>query len=137
MKKEEAQKRAKVFAKDLQGIFGRLPVERIVSRHLDLFQELRTAGITWKQIADLMYSVGVTRESGKKIPREQWTSMFSRALKKSHSTESMPVPKPSPKETVDSKATLSKSANQIPETVTQEKKSIRTLMAKALGIRNG
>ena len=82
MDRDEAIKRAKIFAGDLQGIIGQLPMEKVVAKHIDYFQALRAAGVTWPQISELMKSVTVRRKDGKPVPPEQWRAMVSRCIAK-------------------------------------------------------
>jgi hypothetical protein len=45
------RRRLKAIADDLRGPLGRIPLDRVLRRHLDLFEELRREGCTWLQLA--------------------------------------------------------------------------------------
>lgn len=79
MDKKEAQKKATSFAEDLQGIVGQLPMERVVAQYIEFFNDLRSMGVTWPQVAKLMESVGVRRKDSTSVPAEQWRAMVSRS----------------------------------------------------------
>lgn len=93
MDKKEALKKAKIFADELQGIFGQLPMERVVANHIGFFNALRSAGITWPQIAKLMKSTEVRRKDGSPVPPEQWRAMISRvgAMRPSDQADAPPT----------------------------------------------
>jgi transposase len=44
------RRRLKAIANDLRGPLGRIPFDRVLRRHLDLFEELRRGGCTWLQL---------------------------------------------------------------------------------------
>lgn len=78
MNSKEAKKRAEQIAEDLEGIAGRLPIERAVKKHQVFFQELRKTGATWGQIAKLMAGVGFRRADGTPLTEQHWSAMMSR-----------------------------------------------------------
>lgn len=75
----EFDQRAATFVTDLTGPLGPKPLERVLSQHLGLFTDLRSAGASWRQIAALMAKHGVARKDGTTIAPEQWAAMVSRA----------------------------------------------------------
>jgi hypothetical protein len=79
MDKDDIDRRATEFAAALEGPLGPMPLERVVRQHVELFNDLRQAGASWRQIAALMVRHGVRRKDGESVDSTQWASMVSRA----------------------------------------------------------
>lgn len=121
MDKKSAKKIAMQIAEDLEGPLGRIPMERVLEKHIVLFNELRSEGASWPQIAVLLSSAGVTRKDGKPMSASQLRATVSRISSPSIRAPSPPH-QPSPR-------TLHK-ANHL-ENSTQGKQPIREMMKRA------
>lgn len=86
MNKDEAQRWAAEFRRDLEGIEGPLPIERIARTHLSLFIALRESGTPWPQVAALMNRAGVRRRDGVPLTPAQWRAMISRLIANADTT---------------------------------------------------
>jgi hypothetical protein len=80
MDKATAERRAAEIAKDIDGPLGRIPLERIFSRHIDFFSDLKAAGVTWPQIAALLNRAGISRKDGMPMTAAQIRATISRIL---------------------------------------------------------
>ncbi len=78
MHRKSARKTAIKIAEDLEGPLGRIPFERVVEKHIAFFDELRSAGASWPQIADLLAGAGVTRKDGEPMAASQLRATVSR-----------------------------------------------------------
>ncbi len=78
MHRKLAHKTAVKFAKDLEGPLGRIPFERVVEKHIAFFDELRSEGASWPQIADLLAGAGVSRKDGQPMAASQLRATVSR-----------------------------------------------------------
>lgn len=78
MDSNEAKKRANQIAQELNGPLGRIPLERVLARHVGFFEELRSFGVTWPQIATLLDNAGVKRKGGGTLSPSQFRATLSR-----------------------------------------------------------
>lgn len=99
MEKRDAEKRAAQIAADIEGPVGRVPLERVFSAHIGFFNELRSLGATWPQIAELLGRAGITKKDGGPVHASQVRATVSRIL--AHDSEGRPartnLPKPATK----------------------------------------
>lgn len=90
MDKKTAQKIALKIATDLEGPLGRISMGRVVRKHIAFFNELRSEGASWPQIADLLAGAGVTRKDGKQMAASQLRATVSRMNVKKSMTSQNP-----------------------------------------------
>lgn len=83
MKRNEIHKRVKKLAEHANGPLGRIPLERVFEKHISFLEELRQFGATWGQIAQLLFTHGITQKSGKDLHANQVRVAFTRAQEKS------------------------------------------------------
>lgn len=102
MNKKDLEQWAKTFKRDLDGPLGPLPMEQVIRRHIATFSDLRAAGATWPQIANLMSKAGVLSKNSNVIQPSQWRATVSRVLKTNPPQEltAPPSPPPSPAPTL-------------------------------------
>jgi hypothetical protein len=79
MDQKEITNRAKAFIADLTDPLGPRPLEKVVRAHIDLFIDLREAGVSWRQLSDLMAKHGVRKKDGSLMSHKQWMAVVSRA----------------------------------------------------------
>jgi len=77
----ELQKRLKALSDDLEGPLGPRPLDQVLRRHLDLFEELRGAGAQWSQIAHAIAAAGVRRADGGMVSADHLRGTVSRQFK--------------------------------------------------------
>ena len=133
MDAKEAKKRAAEISEDLEGIAGQLPMERVVRKHRDFFDELRDMGATWGQIAKLMAEAGLRRADGTPLSERHWSAMYSRASRSNKVAPSakkqrngLPQKAHKPEGSVRPEASESPQRNQL----------IRRLMNRAKNVRS-
>ena len=135
MDKKEAIKRAKIFSDDLEGIVGQLPMERVVTKHVSFFLDLRADGVTWPQISEFMKSLGVRRKDGKEVPSEQWRAMVSRAKNQTTSFKEQALPlQPKAQNKINKKA--KDQPLDLNKQNDRSSKNIRSMMERAAKARN-
>ena len=78
----ELQKRLKALAADLDGPLGPRPLDQVLRRHLDLFEELRRGGAQWSQIAHAIAAAGVRRADGGTVSADHLRGTISRLSKR-------------------------------------------------------
>jgi len=83
MKQSEINKRAKKLAEHANSSIGRIPLERVFEKHISFLEELRQFGATWAQIAQLLFTYGITQKSGNRLHPNQVRVSFVRAQEKS------------------------------------------------------
>jgi hypothetical protein len=74
------RRRLKAIADELRGPLGRIPLDRVLRRHLDLFEELRREGCTWLQLARALAAAGVRRADGKMVSVDHLRGTVSRQM---------------------------------------------------------
>lgn len=72
------------IAKDLEGPLGRVPMERVIEKHIVFFNDLRSSGATWPQIAELLQRVRITKKNGGAISASQIRATVSRIISSMH-----------------------------------------------------
>src|SRR5712664_3416975 len=77
----DVRRRLKALADDLEGPLGRIPFDRALRRHIDLFDELRREGCTWSQLARALAAVGVRRADGGTISADHLRGAVSRQMR--------------------------------------------------------
>ena len=75
------RRRLKAVADDLRGSLGRIPLDRVLRRHLDLFEELRREGCTWSQLARALAAAGVRRADGEMVSVDHLRGTVSRQVR--------------------------------------------------------
>jgi hypothetical protein len=75
------RRRPKAVADDLRGSLGRIPLDRVLRRHLDLFEELRREGCTWSQLARALAAAGVRRADGEVVSVDHLRGTVSRQMR--------------------------------------------------------
>lgn len=75
------RRRLKAVADDLRGSLGRIPLDRVLRRHLDLFEELRREGCTWSQLARALAAAGVRRADGEMVSVDHLRGTVSRQMR--------------------------------------------------------
>lgn len=75
------RRRLKAVADDLRGPLGRIPLDRVLRRHLDLFEELRREGCTWSQLARAVAAAGVRRADGEMVSVDHLRGTVSRQMR--------------------------------------------------------
>jgi len=80
MDKKTAEKQAAQIASDMEGPVGRVPLERVLTKHIGVFNDLRSDGATWPQIAALLIRAGLTKKDGVAIDASQIRATVSRIL---------------------------------------------------------
>lgn len=78
MDKKTAKKQAAQITSDMEGPVGRVPLERVLAKHIGFFNDLRSDGATWPQIAALLKRAGLTRKDGAAIEASQIRATISR-----------------------------------------------------------
>jgi hypothetical protein len=76
------RRRLKAVAGDLRGSLGRIPFDRVLRGHLDLFEELRREGCTWSQVARALAAAGVRRTDGEMVSVDHLRGTVSRQMRK-------------------------------------------------------
>ncbi|MBV8919834.1 hypothetical protein [Bradyrhizobium sp.] len=77
----DVRRRLKALADDLEGPLGRIPFDRALRGHIDLFEELRREGCSWSQLARALAAVGVRRADGGTISSDHLRGAVSRQMK--------------------------------------------------------
>jgi len=77
----DLRRRLKALADDLEGPLGRIPFDRALRGHIDLFEELRRKGCSWSQLARALAAVGVRRPDGGTISADHLRGAVSRQMK--------------------------------------------------------
>ncbi len=77
----DVRRRLKALADDLEGPLGRIPFDRALRGHIDLFEELRREGCSWSQLARALAAVGVRRADGGTISADHLRGAVSRQMK--------------------------------------------------------
>jgi hypothetical protein len=77
----DVRRRLKALADDLEGPLGRIPLDRVLRGHVDLFAELRREGCTWSQLARALAAVGVRRADGGGVSADHLRGAVSRQMK--------------------------------------------------------
>jgi hypothetical protein len=77
----DVRRRLKVLADDLEGPLGRVPFDRALRAHIDLFEELRREGCSWSQLAWALAAVGVRRADGGTISADHLRGAVSRQMR--------------------------------------------------------
>jgi len=146
MKQSEINKRAKKLAEHANSSLGRIPLERVFEKHISFLEELRQFGATWAQIAQLLFTHGITQKSGNILHPNQVRGTFVRALKKSkvksktvatahvpriHDTIDTTAPKPP----LDAPRMIKQQA-QIPSSADSKFIDLRRTMSQASKARN-
>jgi hypothetical protein len=67
----DVRRRLKALADDLEGPLGRIPFDRALRRHIDLFEKLQREGCSWSQLARALAAIGVRRADGGTISADQ------------------------------------------------------------------
>ena len=75
------RRRLKAVADDLRGPLGRIPLDRVLRRHLDLFEELRREGCTWSQLARALAAAGVRRADGEMVSVDHLRGTVARQVR--------------------------------------------------------
>lgn len=70
------------LAADFFSPAGPIPVERLVTRHIDAFEDMRTSGLTWEQISRLLAGAGVLRNNGSAFPPSHLRGIYGRQRKR-------------------------------------------------------
>jgi len=84
MDRKLAETQATQIANDLEGPLGRVPMERVIEKHIVFFNDLRSSGATWPQIAELFKQVGITKKNGGAISASQIRATVSRIMSSKH-----------------------------------------------------
>jgi len=77
----DVRRRLKALADDLEGPLGRIPFDRALRGHIDLFEELRREGCSWSQLARALAAVGVRSADGRTISADHLRGAVSRQMK--------------------------------------------------------
>jgi hypothetical protein len=77
----DLRRRLKAVADDLEGPLGRIPFDRALRGHIDLFEELRREGCSWLQLARALAAVGVRRADGGTISADHLRGAVSRQMR--------------------------------------------------------
>jgi hypothetical protein len=87
------RRRLKAIADDLRGPLGRIPLDRVLRRHLDLFEELRREGCTWLQLARALAlaAAGVRRADGKMVSVDHLRGTVSRQTREKNLRATSPA----------------------------------------------
>lgn len=147
MKQIEIDKRVKKLAKHANGPLGRIPLERVFEKHVSFLEELREFGATWGQIAQLLFTHGITQKSGNILQANQVRVAFTRVQKKllnadtPHQKGKSPPLQPVLKEVASPRKELSEgkpnphSGRTKPIASTKHGSDIRRRMAQSLKVR--
>jgi hypothetical protein len=87
------RRRLKAIDDDLRGPLGRIPLDRVLRRHLDLFEELRHEGCTWLQLAPALAAAGGRRADGKMVSVDHLRGTVSRQMREKTSVLQAPPTK--------------------------------------------
>lgn len=87
------RRRLKAVADDLRGPLGRIPLDRVLRRHLDLFEELRREGCTWSQLARALAAAGVRRADGEMVSVDHLRGTVARQVREKASLLQDPTTK--------------------------------------------
>ncbi len=77
----DLRRRLKALADDLEGPLGRIPFDRALRGHIDLFEELRREGCSWSQLARALAAVGIRRADGCTISADHLRGAVSRQMR--------------------------------------------------------
>ena len=77
----DVRRRLKALADDLEGPLGRIPFDRALRGHIDVFEELRREGCSWSQLARALAAVGVRSADGRTISADHLRGAVSRQMK--------------------------------------------------------
>jgi hypothetical protein len=77
----DLRRRMKAVADDLEGPLGRIPFDRALRGHIDLFEELRREGCSWSQLTQALAAVGVRRADGGTISADHLRGAVSRQMR--------------------------------------------------------
>ena len=80
--KHDHNEMAARLATDFFSPAGPIPVERLVTRHIDAFEDMRTSGLTWEQISRLLANAGVLRRDGGAFPPSHLRGVYGRQRKR-------------------------------------------------------
>lgn len=117
----DLRRRLKAVADDLEGPLGRIPLDRALRKHIDLFAELRREGCSWPQLAGALAAVGVKRADGATVSADHLRGAVSRQMKVNASASTVrlsenttPLRTAASKEQVSSKSRTAKTARPKP-----------------------
>lgn len=79
---EEIDAWAARFAADLTVAGQHVPLDRVLAQHLDMFDALRTKGLTWQAIANVLSRAGACRRDGRPISHDQLRADVPRLRRK-------------------------------------------------------
>lgn len=82
MDKTKIDEWAKSFVSDLHVGNEVVPLDRVLARHLDAINELRTHGLTWGAVASIIARAGGQRASGRPISPDQLRANVARLRKR-------------------------------------------------------
>ena len=77
----DVRRRLRALADDLEGPLGRIPFDRALRGHIDVFEELRREGCSWSQLARALAAVGVRRADGGMVSADHLRGAISRQMK--------------------------------------------------------
>ena len=92
--KKNVLKEAGRFALALEGPLDPRPMQRVVEQYLEFFIDLRRAGATWPQIANLLFAVSIRTRSGKPLSDPVLRAIVSRATRRKKAQLTRPVAAP-------------------------------------------
>ncbi len=84
MNDEQIERWAVQFAADLRVGGERVPLDRVISRHLGAFEDLRAKGLTWRVISTILTRAGARRASGNPIGADHLRADVSRLSRRKH-----------------------------------------------------
>ena len=93
MERTEIDLWARSFVADLQVGGEAVPLDRVLARHLQTLNELRTYGLTWSAVASIIARAGGRRASGRPISPDQLRANVAR-LRKRHTRDVTSPPWP-------------------------------------------
>lgn len=80
--KDDLKQMAARLAVDFCSCAGPIPVERLVASHIDVFEKMRSAGLTWEQISRLLAGAGVVRGDGSAFSPSHLRGVYGRQRKR-------------------------------------------------------
>lgn len=88
MTNEDIEAWAKQFAGELTVAGQHVPFDRVLVHHLEMFEALRSKGLTWQAIANLLSSAGAQRRDGSPISHDQLRADIPRLRRKQAARQS-------------------------------------------------
>lgn len=80
--KHDLRQMAAKLAADFFSPAGPIPVERLIARHIDAFENMRASGLTWEQISRLLAGAEIARGDGSAFSPSHLRGVYGRQRKR-------------------------------------------------------